>query len=152
MALARGAFPAGPAYGAQSVVTWAVSGPYRTSRGGAGPGTGGVFVSNYDEERIRDGKADGVFPDAKTLKQRAPNHPGRDLTPALSPRPRGKSRSEIMTERTPPPLAVDPDTRRAHQLDALAAVLPMDRQDRLAQLLTDHDVETLKHLAREGHG
>ena len=57
-----------------------------------------------------------------------------------------------MTERTPPPLAVDPETRRAHQLDALAAVLPMDRRDRLAQLLTDDDVETLKHLARRGMG
>ena len=58
-----------------------------------------------------------------------------------------------MTERTPPlPSSVDPETRRAHQLDALAAVLPMDRRDRLAQLLTDDDVETLKHLAREGHG
>ena len=56
-----------------------------------------------------------------------------------------------MTERTPPPLAVDPETRRAHQLDALAAVLPMDRRDRLAQLLTDDDVETLKHLARRGN-
>jgi len=28
----------------------------------------------------------------------------------------------------------------------------MDRRDRLAQLLTDDDVETLKHLAREGRG
>ena len=28
----------------------------------------------------------------------------------------------------------------------------MDRRDRLAQLLTDDDVETLKHLAREGTG
>jgi hypothetical protein len=26
----------------------------------------------------------------------------------------------------------------------------MDRRDRLAELLTDDDVETLKHLAREG--
>jgi hypothetical protein len=57
-----------------------------------------------------------------------------------------------MTERPPPPLAVDPETRRAHQLDVLAAVLPMDRRDRLAQLLTDDDVETLKHLARRGMG
>jgi hypothetical protein len=47
----------------------------------------------------------------------------------------------------------DPETRRALQLDALASILPMDRRDRLAQLLTDGDVETLKHLARErGHG
>jgi hypothetical protein len=49
-----------------------------------------------------------------------------------------------MTERTPPPLAVDPDTRRAHQLDALAAVLPMDRRGRRAQLLTDDAVGTLE--------
>jgi integrase len=34
----------------------------------------------------------------------------------------------------------------------LAAILPLDRRDRLAQLLTDDDVETLKHLAREGTG
>jgi integrase len=44
------------------------------------------------------------------------------------------------------------ETRRALQLDALAAILPMDRRDRLAELLTDDDVETLKHLAREGMG
>ncbi len=47
---------------------------------------------------------------------------------------------------------IDPETRRALQLDALAAILPADRRDRLAQLLTDDDVETLKHLAREGMG
>ena len=46
----------------------------------------------------------------------------------------------------------DPETRRALELDALAAILPMDRRDRLAQILTDGDVETLKHLAREGMG
>lgn len=46
----------------------------------------------------------------------------------------------------------DPERRRALDLDALSAILPMDRRDRLAQLLTDGDVETLKHLAREGMG
>jgi integrase len=51
-----------------------------------------------------------------------------------------------------PALLSDPETRRALQLDALAAILPMDRRDRLAQILTDDDVETLKHLAREGMG
>ena len=51
-----------------------------------------------------------------------------------------------------PALRLDPETRRALQLDALAAILPMDRRDRLAELLTDDDVETLKHLAREGMG
>jgi integrase len=46
----------------------------------------------------------------------------------------------------------DPETRRALELDALAAILPIDRRGRLAELLTDGDVETLKHLAREGVG
>ncbi len=44
------------------------------------------------------------------------------------------------------------EDRRALALDALSAILPMDRRDRLAELLTDDDVETLKHLAREGMG
>ena len=47
-----------------------------------------------------------------------------------------------------PALRLGPATRRALQLDALAAILPMDRRDRLAELLTDDDVETLEHLAR----
>ncbi|WP_412549895.1 site-specific integrase [Sinorhizobium meliloti] len=42
--------------------------------------------------------------------------------------------------------------RRAEQLDALDAILPFDRRDQLASLLTDDDVETLKHLASEGMG
>lgn len=46
----------------------------------------------------------------------------------------------------------DPETRRALQLDALAGILPIERRDRLAVLLTDDDVETLRHLAREGMG
>jgi integrase len=46
----------------------------------------------------------------------------------------------------------DSETRRALQLDALSAILPMDRRDRLAAILTDDDVATLKHLAREGMG
>jgi hypothetical protein len=41
---------------------------------------------------------------------------------------------------------------RAEQLDALDAILPFDRRDQLAELLTDDDVATLKHLAREGMG
>ena len=55
-----------------------------------------------------------------------------------------------MDEIAPSTLLADPETRRALQLDALSAILPIDRRDRLAQLLTDDDVETLKHLAREG--
>lgn len=48
--------------------------------------------------------------------------------------------------------AAETETRRALQLDALAGILPMDRRDKLAHILTDDDVETLRHLAREGMG
>jgi hypothetical protein len=37
-------------------------------------------------------------------------------------------------------------------LDTIAAVLPIDRRDELAELLTDQDVETLRHLVNEGMG
>ena len=40
-----------------------------------------------------------------------------------------------------PALHLDPETRRAQYLDALVAILPMDRRDRLAELLTDDGVE-----------
>ncbi|WP_085027922.1 site-specific integrase [Ensifer aridi] len=46
----------------------------------------------------------------------------------------------------------DDQLRRAEELDALDAILPFDRRDQLAALLTDDDVDTLKHLAREGMG
>ncbi|SDN17851.1 Site-specific recombinase XerD [Ensifer sp. YR511] len=42
--------------------------------------------------------------------------------------------------------------KRAEELDALDAILPFDRRDQLAVLLTDDDVATLKHLASEGIG
>ena len=57
-----------------------------------------------------------------------------------------------MREAPSPALPRDPVTRRALELDALAAILPMDRRDRLAEILTDDDVATLKHLAKEGMG
>lgn len=41
---------------------------------------------------------------------------------------------------------------RAKQLDTIAAVLPIDRRDELAELLTDQDIETLRHLVNEGMG
>jgi integrase len=46
----------------------------------------------------------------------------------------------------------DPLLRRAEALDALEDVLPFDRRDFLAEILTDEDVETLRHLAKEGLG
>ncbi|KQZ91797.1 site-specific integrase [Agrobacterium tumefaciens] len=42
--------------------------------------------------------------------------------------------------------------RRAVELDTIAAVLPIDRRDELAELLTDADIETLRHLVNEGMG
>ncbi|THV19845.1 tyrosine-type recombinase/integrase [Peteryoungia ipomoeae] len=42
--------------------------------------------------------------------------------------------------------------RRVKDLDTIAAVLPMERRDELAELLTDQDVETLRHLVNEGMG
>ena len=42
--------------------------------------------------------------------------------------------------------------KRAEQLDALDAILPFDRRDHLATILSDEDVATLKHLAQEGMG
>ena len=56
---------------------------------------------------------------------------------------------------TQPPIARQKqaaEDRRALELDTLAAILPMDRRDALATLLTDDDVATLKHLAGEGIG
>ncbi|MBW9076058.1 integrase, partial [Agrobacterium deltaense] len=42
--------------------------------------------------------------------------------------------------------------RRAVELDTIASVLPIERRDELAELLTDQDVETLKHLVNQGMG
>ncbi len=42
--------------------------------------------------------------------------------------------------------------RRSEELDTIAAVLPLERRDELAELLTDHDVETLRHLVNQGMG
>ncbi|AYD04569.1 site-specific integrase [Neorhizobium sp. NCHU2750] len=54
----------------------------------------------------------------------------------------------MATKRT----ATDVVDRRAYELDTIAAVLPMERRDELAELLTDQDVETLRHLVNEGMG
>ncbi|KAA9361449.1 site-specific integrase [Ochrobactrum quorumnocens] len=42
--------------------------------------------------------------------------------------------------------------RRTETLDTIAAVLPMHRRDMLAGILSDEDVETLRHLVNEGMG
>lgn len=42
--------------------------------------------------------------------------------------------------------------RRVQHLDTIASILPIERRDELAELLTDQDVETLRHLVKEGMG
>lgn len=43
-------------------------------------------------------------------------------------------------------------SRRVEELDTIASVLPTERRDELAELLTDQDIETLRHLVNEGMG
>jgi integrase len=47
---------------------------------------------------------------------------------------------------------IEDQLSRAEQLDALDAILPFGRREKLAELLTDEDVATLKHLAKQGLG
>ncbi|WP_320200765.1 site-specific integrase (plasmid) [Agrobacterium sp. rho-13.3] len=51
-----------------------------------------------------------------------------------------------------PRKAQTPVERRAEELDTIASVLPLDRRDELAELLTDQDIETLRHLVNTGMG
>lgn len=43
-------------------------------------------------------------------------------------------------------------SHRLDTLDTIAAVLPIERRDELAELLTDQDIETLRHLVNVGMG
>ncbi len=72
---------------------------------------------------------------------------------------RGKSRCQ----RPPKPAILEPivpKTKtshtsvewRAEELDTIASVLPLERRDELAELLTDDDIETLRHLVNQGMG
>ena len=47
---------------------------------------------------------------------------------------------------------VEDQLSRAEELDAFDAILPFNRRQQLAELLTDEDVATLKHLAKQGVG
>ncbi|MEB2848001.1 site-specific integrase [Endobacterium cereale] len=57
-----------------------------------------------------------------------------------------------MPQQRKPAASLSSVVRRAAELDTIAAVLPIDRRDELAELLTDQDVETLRHLVNEGMG
>lgn len=54
--------------------------------------------------------------------------------------------------KVPKSVALSDVERRSVELDTIASVLPIDRRDELAELLTDQDVETLRHLVNEGMG
>lgn len=51
-----------------------------------------------------------------------------------------------------PKISLTAVERRAEELDTIAAVLPMERRDELAELLTDRDIDTLRHLVNQGMG
>ena len=55
------------------------------------PGTGGVFEITYDGETIWERKADGGFPDVKTLKRPAAR-PARSKSRSRPHRPRRRGR------------------------------------------------------------
>ncbi|TCQ95433.1 tyrosine-type recombinase/integrase [Neorhizobium sp. JUb45] len=57
-----------------------------------------------------------------------------------------------MAQKRKPAASLSSVDRRAAELDTIVAVLPLDRRDELAELLTDQDVETLRHLVNEGTG
>jgi integrase len=72
---------------------------------------------------------------------------------------RGKSRCQRPPKPAiPEPIVTKANTsqtsveRRAEELDTIASVLPLERRDELAELLTDQDVETLRHLVNQGMG
>jgi integrase len=52
----------------------------------------------------------------------------------------------------PPKRDIENQISRAKELDALNAILPFGRRERLSELLTDDEVATLKHLAKQGLG
>ncbi|KQW26399.1 integrase [Rhizobium sp. Root274] len=58
-----------------------------------------------------------------------------------------------MTRKGPDaPSSSDTLARRVQELDTIASVLPIERRDELAELLTDQDVDTLRHLVNQGMG
>jgi hypothetical protein len=52
----------------------------------------------------------------------------------------------------PPPSLAEGDLTRANSLNGLAGVLPLERRDQLATLLTDKDIATLRHRTEQRMG
>jgi integrase len=64
-----------------------------------------------------------------------------------------RARDNLMRQATNPAKQdIEDQLSRAEELDALDAILPINRREKLAELLTDDDVATLKHLAKHGLG
>jgi len=67
----------------------------------------------------------------------------------VTPLPSPAGRAAADPARPPPP---EGQSQRVLELDTLSAVLPLGSRDRLSELLSDGEIETLRHLAREGMG
>ena len=51
------------------------------------------------------------------------------------------------------PMTQNPVTdAKIEQLDSFGAILPLDRAEQLASLLSDDDIETLRHFGQSRHG
>ncbi|RFB76595.1 site-specific integrase [Methylovirgula sp. 4M-Z18] len=72
------------------------------------------------------------------------------MSPA--PRPTGLGRKAAAPGGAASPPLTDVQYKRACELDALAAVVSWDTRDKLATLLSDDDIATLRHLVETGMG
>jgi hypothetical protein len=84
--------------------------------------------------RARRGGAGGGGPDPRAAR-------------AVTPLPSSAGHADPARSQRP-----DAQSRRAIELDALSAVLQLGSRDRMPELLSDGEVETLRHLTREGCG
>jgi hypothetical protein len=98
------------------------------------------------------GRANHLESPASTAQRPQEQPEPSQKMPAKSPTFENAGETRSRPSPTPPPPAAEAKERRAEALDALDAVLPFDRRDFLAAILTDDDVGTLRHLAREGIG
>jgi hypothetical protein len=70
------------------------------------------------------------------------------LSPVATAAGRLIDRGAVLMARSP--ALSDPEHLRAGELDVLSAILSWEGRDKLASILTDTDVATLKHLAEAG--
>jgi hypothetical protein len=98
--------------------------------------------SNFDgKKQYEYNEMDSARLSKSTQKELGKSTAARPLIPSI-----GRLSMAKATSSKP---AVD---RRAQELDTIADVLPLERRDELAELLSDQDVETLRYLVNEGMG